>query len=64
MAWRLTAGKGGPPRVVLIGAACAIVLLAGILVWLRQEDAVAPGAAYVPAELEDGHVVPGHAAPQ
>jgi len=64
VAWRLTLGSGGPPRLVLIAAACAVVLLTGMLVWLSQQRSIVPGAAYVPAELRDGHIVPGHAAPQ
>jgi len=63
IAWRLSLGSGGPSRWLLISAACALTLLAGILVWLRQEDALPPGAAYAPAALQDGQIVPGHAAP-
>jgi hypothetical protein len=64
VAWRLTLGSGGPPRLLLIAAACAVALLTGMLVWLNQQRAIAPGAAYVPAQLRDGHIVPGHAAPR
>jgi hypothetical protein len=64
VAWRLTLGRGGPSRQILIGAACAVVLLTAVLVWLSQQRAIAPDAAYAPAELRDGRIVPGHAAPQ
>jgi hypothetical protein len=64
IAWRLTSDRGGPSRPVLIGAACVLVVLAGMLAWLSQEHALPPGAAYVPAELRNGAIVPGHAAPQ
>jgi len=64
VAWRLTLGSGGLPRTVLIAAACAVVLLTGMLVWLNQQRAIAPGPTYVPAELRDGRIVPGHAAPR
>ena len=64
IAWRLTAGSGGPSRALLIGAACVLAVLAGTLVWLSQRHALPPGAAYVPAELRDGRIVPGHAAPR
>jgi hypothetical protein len=64
VAWRLTLGSGGPPRPVLIAAACAVVLLTGMLVWLNHQRAIAPDAAYIPAQLRDGRIVPGHAAPQ
>jgi hypothetical protein len=47
---------------VLIGATCALVVLAGMLVWLRREHALPTGAAYVPAQLQDGAIVPGHGA--
>jgi Family of unknown function (DUF6111) len=62
--WRVTLGGGGPSRPVLIGAICAVVLLTAMLVWLRRENAIGSGAAYVPAELKDGRIVPGHAAPR
>lgn len=47
---------------MLIGAACTLVVLAGMLVWLRREHALPTGAAYVPAQLQNGSIVPGHAA--
>lgn len=64
VAWKVTARAGNPPRAVLIGTACVLVILVGMLVWLRQRDALAPGVVYVPAELQGGYVVPGHAAPR
>jgi Family of unknown function (DUF6111) len=62
IAWRLTLGGGGPTRAMLIAAACALTLLAGALVLLSEDRALPPGSAYVPAELHDGGIVPGHAA--
>ncbi len=64
VAWRLTAGSGAPPRALLIGTACVLAVLAGTLVWLSRERALPPGTAYVPAQLQNGRIVPGHAAPQ
>lgn len=61
--WRLTVGVGGPPRAVLIGLACAIVLMAALLVWLSVHQALPPNAPYVPAQLQNGRIVPGHAGP-
>jgi hypothetical protein len=48
---------------VLIAAACAVIVMTAMLVWLSQQRAIVPGAAYVPAQLQDGRIVPGHAAP-
>jgi hypothetical protein len=62
--WRLTAASGGPSWPVLIGAACVLALLAAMLVWLHQERALPAGTAYVPAELQDGRIVPGRAGPR
>ena len=64
IAWRLTLGSGGPPRALLIGAACALAVLAAMLVWLSRERALPPGTTYVPAEVHDGRIVPGHADPR
>ena len=64
IAWRLSLGVGGPPLSLLIGAACALALLAVALVWLSQDRALPPGTTYVPAQLKDGRIVPGHAAPR
>ena len=56
--------EGGPPVRLVVGAACVLALLAGALIWLSQDDALPPGAAYEPARLEDGKIVSGHAAPR
>ena len=63
-AWRLLATEGGPSVRLVIGAACLLAVLAGLLVWLSREDALPPGASYEPARLEDGKVISGHAAPR
>jgi hypothetical protein len=62
--WRFAAIEGGPSVRVVFGAACVLAMLAGILIWLSQEDALPPGANYEPARLQDGKVVSGHAAPR
>jgi hypothetical protein len=62
--WRFAAFEGGPSVRVVFGAACVLAMLAGILIWLSQEDALPPGANYEPARLQDGKVVSGHAAPR
>jgi hypothetical protein len=64
LVWWLSASAGGPSWPLLIGTGCVLVLLVGVLVWLSRENALPPNAAYVPAELQDGRIVPGHAAPR
>jgi hypothetical protein len=63
-AWRLLLPAPGP-SLRLVAAVCALAaLVAGTLLWLRARDAEAPMAAYVPAHIEDGHVVPSGEAPR
>jgi hypothetical protein len=62
--WRFAAFEGGPSVRLVVGAACVLAMLAGILIWLSQEEALPPGANYEPARLQDGKVVSGHAAPR
>lgn len=61
--WRFMAIEGGPSVHIVVGAACVLAVVAGVLVWLSQEDSLPPGAAYEPAHLQDGKVISGHAAP-
>jgi Family of unknown function (DUF6111) len=61
--WRLVA-VDGPSIRLLLTAACLLAALAGVLIWLSQDEALPPGSTYVPARLQDGKVVAGHAAPQ
>ena len=62
--WRFVALEGGPPVRVVVAAACVVAVLAAMLVWLSQEDALPPGASYAPPRLEDGKIIAGHAAPR
>lgn len=62
--WRFVALDGGPPVRVVVGAACVLAVLAALLVWLSQDDALPPGAGYEPPRLENGKVIAGHAAPR
>jgi hypothetical protein len=64
LAWRLLDATGGPSNQLLISAAVAICVLAVILFWLVDTEGLRRGAVYVPAALEDGRVVQGHAAPR
>ena len=61
--WRLVA-VDGPSTRLLLAAACLLAALAGVLIWLSQDEALPPGSTYVPARLQDGKVVAGHGAPQ
>jgi hypothetical protein len=64
LVWRFTAIDGGPSVRAVAIVACALALLAGVLIWLSQDDALPPGATYEPARLQDGRIVAGHAAPR
>ncbi len=63
--WRLMTPLGGglSPRVIAASAALVVLLLAALL-WLHGEGSLPPGTAYVPAQLEGGHVVPPRGVPQ
>ncbi|MBO0711759.1 MAG: hypothetical protein J2P47_10830 [Acetobacteraceae bacterium] len=58
--WLLATGRGPSPTVVAL-AAVALLLLATALIWFGQHQTLAPGEAYIPAHIEDGRIVPGHA---
>jgi hypothetical protein len=62
--WWVLAANGGPSPVAVGLAAGAVLLLAAALLWFAQRDTLGMGQRYVPARVEDGRVVPGHAAPQ
>jgi hypothetical protein len=62
--WRARGNDGGPSVRMVAAAACVLALLAGVLVWLSQDEALPPGTAYAPARFEDGRIVAGHGAPR
>jgi hypothetical protein len=62
LAWRLLDASGGPSNVVLATAFVAVCIIAGVLFWVVDSEGLRQGAAYVPATLQDGRIVPGHAA--
>ena len=62
--WNLTAARGGPSPTVLAVSACGLLLLAAALVWFALQERLAPGEVYVPAQLQNGRIMPGHAAPR
>ncbi|MCX7380274.1 MAG: DUF6111 family protein [Alphaproteobacteria bacterium] len=62
VAW-LYAGNHTPRWAVWVTLGGTAVIAAGII-HFGITNAIAPDAAYVPAHIEDGHIVPGHAAPK
>ena len=61
--WRVSAADGqpGPSRAALIGMLLGLMALGAALAWFAGDSRDPPGSRYVPAELRDGRVVPGHA---
>lgn len=62
--WRMTTPTGGPSLRVVAASAALLALLLAALLWFHQEGALPPGTAYVPAQQQNGHIVPGHGAAQ
>ena len=60
--WRLVFPSPTPPLWLVGGLAGTVVVLLAGLIYAHQRDAADVGRAYVPATLQDGRVVPGHAA--
>jgi hypothetical protein len=63
VAWRLLAPSGGPPTILVIAVTGTVLAMAGLLFVLWYQDAAPPGAGYVPAQLEDGRILPSHVEP-
>jgi len=63
VAWRLLAPTAGPPKVLVVAVAATVVVMAGLLLGLWYEEAEPPGTGYVPAQLQDGRIVPGRVVP-
>jgi hypothetical protein len=61
--WRLFLPSDRLPVWLVAGAACFVLLMLISLAWLRARDAADGNQAYVPAQLREGRIVPGHAAP-
>jgi len=61
LAWRLAAAGQMRPAA-LLAVVAMVALLAGGTVWLGLAGRMDPRAAYVPAHMQDGKLVPGHAA--
>jgi hypothetical protein len=61
-AWRLAAVTARPQLVW--GTLAIVFVLAAGTVWLGLSRRMDAGTAYVPARVEDGQIVPGHAVPR
>lgn len=60
--WRLVAPSERPPVWLVAGGAGFVIVMLAALLWLRAMDASDSFSAYVPAQLQNGRIVPGHAA--
>jgi len=61
--WRFSAAEGGPPPRVIVLVGIAVLALATFLFWFAGEGEMAPSAIYVPPQMRDGQLIPGHADP-
>jgi hypothetical protein len=61
--WRLLAPSAGPPKVLVVAVTATVVAMAGLLLGLWYEDAEPPGVGYVPAQLQDGRILPERVVP-
>jgi hypothetical protein len=59
VAWRLLAPVAGPPRVLVVATAATVAVMVGVLLGFWYVEAEPPGTGYVPAQLQDGRIVPG-----
>lgn len=60
--WRVLAPSERIPRIVAVSFVGAVLLMLVVLLVLHQMEAADAGRPYVPARMEDGRVIPGHAA--
>ncbi len=63
LAWRLMAPAAGPPRVLVIAVTGTAAAMTVLLLVLWYEEAAPPGAKYVPAQLENGRILPSRVDP-
>ncbi len=63
VAWRRVAAGGGPSPAMLVLILVGLAVLGAAMAWIAESQSLGRTARYVPARLEDGRVVPGHAAP-
>jgi hypothetical protein len=60
LAWRRVAIGRGPSRAVLVATLGGLAAFGAGLVWFGLHRSLPPGR-YVPARVEGGRIVPGHA---
>ncbi|WP_428487905.1 DUF6111 family protein [Rhodopila sp.] len=60
--WRLVVPSDRVPAWLVACAAGAVMLILLLLLTLWHFDASDGGRAYIPARVQDGRVIPGHAA--
>ena len=61
LVWRRTFARGTPPSWPTLAATFAGLLLFGAgLAWFGLSERLPLGARYVPPQLIDGRIVPGH----
>jgi hypothetical protein len=63
LAWRFMAPSGDAPRILVLAVTAATVAIVGLLLVLWRETVAPPNAAYVPAQLVNGKIVPGRIVP-
>lgn len=57
-------GETAPSRQVLTGIAAGLLVFGAVLSWFGVHERLPPDARYVPARIENGRIVPGHADPR
>lgn len=62
--WRVTAYAGWPSSRLIAASFAALLVLLAALLWFHQEGTLPSDSAYVPAQLQDGRIIPGHGAPR
>jgi len=63
-AWRMTTPMGRPSPRLIAASVALVALLFATLLWFHREGALPPGTTYVPAQQQNGRIVPGHGAAQ
>jgi hypothetical protein len=58
VAWRAMAPSAAPPRVLVIAVVGTAAVMAVLLLLIWHEEAAPPGTLYVPAQLQNGRIIP------